>query len=317
MVGVIMTSIIKYGEWVALWLESKKDFVKMSTYANYSMAAINHIIPSLGNYTINEISEPIVQETVIYWINNGKMAGGGLSKKTVKDMLSIIKLSLKAAARKKMISSIPDMDVVIPSSNSVGKVVTFNSDEQNKILSMVLESPSPRNVGVIISLLAGLRIGELCALKWSDINMENRTIHVTKTMQRLYLKELSGTRESRVIITPPKTRSSIRIVPISSRLFLYLSAIVAEDSEAYVITGMKEFLEPRTYRSYYNRLLLRHGIEHVKFHGLRHTFATRCIEAGADCKTVSVLLGHASVNMTLNLYVHPGMDQKRKCVELI
>jgi len=312
-----MTSIIKYGEWVALWLDSKKSFVKESTYANYSMAAINHIIPSLGNYAINEISESIVQETVIHWTSNGKMAGGGLSKKTVKDMLSIIKLSLKAAAKKKMINSVPDMEIAIPLSTSVNKVVTFNLDEQNKILSMVLKSPSPRSVGVVISLLAGLRIGELCALKWSDINIENRTIHVTKTMQRLYLKEISGTKESRVTITSPKTKSSIRIVPISSRLFLYLSTIIAEDSEAYVITGKKEFLEPRTYRSYYNRLLSRHGIEHVKFHGLRHTFATRCIEAGADCKTVSVLLGHASVNMTLNLYVHPGMDQKRKCVELI
>ena len=312
-----MTSLIKYGEWVALWLESKKGFVKESTYANYSMAAINHIIPSLGNYTINEISEPVLQETVIQWVNYGRMTGGGLSKKTVKDMLSIIKLSLKAAAKKKIISAVPEMDVIVPFSGAINKIVTFSHDEQNKILSIALESPTPRNVGVVISLMAGLRIGELCALKWSDINMENRTIHITKTMQRVYLKEISGTKESRVTVTSPKTRSSNRVIPISSRLYLYLSTIVSEDSEAYVITGKKEYLEPRTYRSYYNRLLSRHGIEHVKFHGLRHTFATRCIEAGADCKTVSVLMGHSTINMTLNMYVHPGMDQKRKCVELI
>ena len=312
-----MTSIIKYGEWVALWLESKRGFVKESTYANYSMAAINHIIPSLGEYTIDEITESIMQETVICWINSGRIAGGGLSRKTVKDMLSIIKLSLKAAVRKKIVSSVPEMEVIIPPTGPVNRIVTFNLCEQDKILSAVSKSPTPRNVGVIISLLAGLRIGEICALKWSDIDMENRTIDVTKTMQRLYLKEISGTCETRITITPPKTRSSNRVVPISSRLFLYLSVIASEDSESYVITGKKEFLEPRTYRSYYNRFLSRHGIGHVKFHGLRHTFATRCIEAGADCKTVSVLLGHASVNMTLNMYVHPGMDQKRKCVELI
>ena len=312
-----MTSIIKYGEWVVLWLESKKGFVKESTYANYSMAVINHIIPSLGDYEINEVSESIMQETVIRWVNSGRLAGGGLSRKTVKDMLSIIKLSLKAAVRKKIVCSMPEMDIIIPSSSYISRIITFDASEQDKILSAVLESPTPRNVGIILSLLAGLRIGEICALRWSDIDMVNRTIHVTKTMQRLYLKEISGTSETRITITSPKTRSSNRVVPISSRLFLYLLAIVSEDSEIFVITGKSAFLEPRTYRSYYNRFLSKHGIGHVKFHGLRHTFATRCIEAGADCKTVSVLLGHASVNMTLNMYVHPGMDQKRKCVELI
>jgi DNA-binding transcriptional ArsR family regulator len=171
-------------------------------------------------------------------------------------------------------------------------------------------------VSILISLLSGIRIGELCALTWSDVNLESRTISVSKTIQRIYVKDRDGRCSSKVLVDTPKTNSSVRVVPISSLLMGYMERI-RSDGEKYVVTGTYEYLEPRTYRTYYNRFLRRNGISHVNFHGLRHTFATRCIEAGGDCKTISELLGHASVNMTLNLYVHPRMDQKRRCVEMM
>jgi Site-specific recombinase XerD len=312
-----MTSTIKYEEWLALWLKSKRGFVKESTYANYSMAIVNHIMPKLGKYLLHDLTEDVLQKTVMEWSKTGNMSGGGLSKKTIQDFLSIIKLSIKAASKRGLTEPALIMDIQIPVTNNDKRVVIFDREVQNKIMNIVSENPKPRSVGIIVSLLTGLRIGELCALKWSDIDFDQKMISVTKTMQRIYLKEMNGERSSYVTITSPKTRSSNRIIPISSTLLPYLESIKPDDKESFIITGTKDRLEPRTYRSYYNRFLSKNGIDRIKFHGLRHTFATRCIEGGADCKTVSVLLGHASISMTLNMYVHPGMEQKRKCVELI
>ena len=122
---------------------------------------------------------------------------------------------------------------------------------------------------------------------------------------------------SKVSITSPKSRTSIRIIPLSSFIYKALKKIYPQNDNAYLLTGNENFIEPREYRNYYSKVLKQIGIQYINFHALRHTFATRLIEKGADYKTVSELLGHASVNMTLNLYVHPHMDQKRKIIELI
>jgi integrase len=208
------------------------------------------------------------------------------------------------------------LEIKLPPPSSTQKVEVFTSAELAKLVDATMMRPSSKNTGILLALYSGLRIGELCALQWKDIDFERGTLTVSKTIQRIYIKELAGGTTAKIIITPPKTRSSVREIPLASAVIPLLREHV-KSSEWYLVTGMDTFLEPRSYRSYYGRFLRRAGIAHSSFHKLRHTFATQLIENGADVKTVSDLLGHSSVKTTLDLYVHPRLEQKRKCVEMM
>ena len=166
-----------------------------------------------------------------------------------------------------------------------------------------------------MALYTGIRIGEICALKWKDINFKNNTIIINKTLQRIYIKE-QNKNTSKIIISSPKTKNGMREIPISKQITKYLLNIKTDDND-YIITGTIKYIEPRSYRTYFNKLLNKLNIRKVNFHVLRNTFATNCIIAGIDCKTVSELLGHSSVNITLNLYVHPKIEEKMKCINII
>ena len=182
-----------------------------------------------------------------------------------------------------------------------------------KLIRMHLDCET---LGYAISLCTGMRIGELCALKWEDIDLANRLIYINKTLQRIYLKTEVGKGVTKIVITTPKSEKSVRNVPISNAL-LELLEQMGKQRGKYVLTGTTSYIEPRVYREHYQKFVEQHGIQPIKFHALRHTFATRCIENGADYKIVSELLGHSSVNLTLNLYVHPNLEDKRRCVELL
>ena len=171
------------------------------------------------------------------------------------------------------------------------------------------------NLGIYICLCAGLRIGEVCALVWDDIDVEMGVVNISKTLQRIYVVEGSE-RHTELIIGTPKSRNSIREIPLAKDLLKMIRPLkkVVKGS-SYVLTNSARPVEPRTYRNYYRRLMRQLDMPDLKFHGLRHSFATRCIESQCDYKTVSVLLGHSNIRTTLNLYVHPNMEQKKKCVE--
>jgi integrase len=312
-----MNPKILYKEWLEQWLQDKREFVKEATYANYSTAIVNQIIPTLGDYHLSELTEKKLQETALYWLDQGRMdKGGGLSDKTVKDLIMIVKLSLRAAAKAKLMTQ-RSTEILFPKAEKTDKLKVFSKDDQLKLTQMVYLNLTPKNAGVLFCLHTGVRIGELCAVQWKDIDLERKTVTISKTVQRIYIKDFDGTSQSKLLITTPKTKASFREIPLSSALYPVLKKMNPMNPELYLLTGTEKFTEPRTFRGFYDRLLRRMDIEHINFHGLRHTFATRLIEGGADYKTVSELLGHASVNMTLNLYVHPQMEQKRKAVEII
>lgn len=172
-----------------------------------------------------------------------------------------------------------------------------------------------RNIGLLLSLYTGLRIGEVCALKWEDIDFKKRILSVNKTIQRIYIKD-GKHNQSKVIITLPKTQAANRKIPINTKFLEILKKIKINSSD-YVVTGNSSYLEPRAYRKYFLKVLKKARVKKFKFHSFRHTFATNCISLGIDYKTVSELLGHTTVNITLNLYVHPRLSQKRKCIDMI
>ena len=306
---------ILYKDWIYTWLLEKKDYIKESTYANYSNNIFNHIIPKLGNYYLNELNHKVIQDFLLELSKNGrKDNNGGLAEKTIKDITIIIKGSIKKGINEDKIKHI-ELTFNYPKDNKENKLYVLTKREQNKITNYVLENINSRNIGMLISLYSGIRIGELCALKWEDVDFKKNCLTINKTIQRVYIKD-KNKNISKVIITTPKTKNANREIPINKD-FLEILKKVKSDKEHYILTGNEKYIEPRTYRKYFNKVLDELKIKHFNFHSLRHTFATNCISLGVDYKTVSELLGHANVNITLNLYVHPRYSQKKKCIDLV
>ena len=306
---------ILYKDWIYTWLLEKKDYIKESTYANYSNNIFNHIIPKLGNYYLNELNHKVIQDFLLELSKNGrKDNNGGLAEKTIKDITIIIKGSIKKGINEDKIKHI-ELTFNYPKDNKENRLYVLTKREQNKITNYILENINSRNIGLLISLYSGIRIGELCALKWEDVDFKKNCLTINKTIQRVYIKD-KNKNISKVIITTPKTKNANREIPINKD-FLEILKKVKTDKKNYILTGNEKYIEPRTYRKYFNKILDELKIKHFNFHSLRHTFATNCISLGVDYKTVSELLGHANVNITLNLYVHPRYSQKKKCIDLV
>ena len=312
---ILKSKKILYKDWIYTWLLEKKDYIKESTYANYSNNIFNHIIPKLGNYYLNELNHKVIQDFLLELSKNGrKDNNGGLAEKTIKDITIIIKGSIKKGINEDKIKHI-ELTFNYPKDNKENKLYVLTKREQNKITNYVLENINSRNIGLLISLYSGIRIGELCALRWEDVDFKKNCLTINKTIQRVYIKD-KNKNISKVIITTPKTKNANREIPINKD-FLEILKKIKSDKKNYILTGNEKYIEPRTYRKYFNKVLDELKIKHFNFHSLRHTFATNCISLGVDYKTVSELLGHANVNITLNLYVHPRYSQKKKCIDLV
>lgn len=295
----------KFSAVAALWKADKKRYVKKSTYATYSILIKSHLLPELGEK--EDIREEDVQELV-----NRKLAAG-LSRKTVKDILVILKMILRYGTKHGLLPG-RQIDVIFPTERENKEVEVLTLANQRKLMGYVKENLNYLNLGILICLAAGLRIGEVCALQWDDIDVASGVIRVNKTIQRIYLVD-GNEKFTGIIIDKPKTRNSFREVPMTRDLLGMVRQLKKRVcGDFYVLTNSHTPTEPRTYRYYFNKILHRLGLPEMRFHGLRHSFATRCIESKCDYKTVSVLLGHANISTTLNLYVHPNLEQKRKCI---
>ncbi len=288
------------------WQEDKRRYVKYSTYSAYLLILENHILPTFG--ARSQISEGDVQEFVLQKLRQG------LSPKSVKDILTVLKMIMKHGV-KSGAWSYENWDIKFPKSARTNKIEILSISNHRLILDYLKSNMSFRNLGIYICLSTGMRIGEICALRWGDIDVSGGIIRVRRTIERIYT--LDGPRpHTEVLIGTPKTSDSVREIPMNHELLQILQLYSASVSDLhYVITNSLRPTEPRIYRNYYNHLLKRIGIPHIKFHGLRHSFATRCIESDCDYKTVSVILGHSDIRTTLNLYVHPGMEQKKRCID--
>ncbi len=296
----------KIAEIISLWKLDKKQYVKKSSFSAYMLLLENHLIPVFGNKC--DVDETEVQAFVFQKLEQG------LSQKTIKDILIVLKMVLKFGAKNKWLNH-HQFDIHFPTERARQNMEVLSRTHQKKMMQYIQEHFTFRNLGVYICLCTGIRIGEVCALSWEDIDTDNGIINIRRTIQRIYTIE-GDIRKTEVILDTPKTKNSIREVPLNKDLLKMLKPIKKiVNPSFFVLTNDAKPTEPRTYRTYYKNLMKSLEMPELKFHGLRHSFATRCIESKCDYKTVSVLLGHSNITTTLNLYVHPNLEQKKKAIE--
>ena len=191
-------------------------------------------------------------------------------------------------------------------------VAVLSKNEQMKLIQYLARVPSLTSLAILLSLCTGLRIGELCALQWKDIDLEKRILTVNKTIQRVQVNE--STARTKLVITSPKSASSIREIPIPECLIEQLKQF-EDNADSYILSGTLKPVEPRTLQYRFAKILDNANLPSVHFHSLRHAFATNCVAAGFDVKTLSEILGHSSVELTLNRYVHSSMDRKKSFMD--
>lgn len=295
-------------EIAAAWKEYKRPYVKQSTMAAYVLILENHILPTFGED--NSLPEQSVQAFVLHKIESG------LSTKSVKDILIVLKMVMKFGVKKEWMTYY-EWDIKYPPSSENKVLDVLSVTNHRKILNHIQSHFTFMGLGIYISLSTGLRIGEICALKWSDINVTDGILTVNRTIERIYIIE-GEKKHTELVINTPKTKNSCREIPMNKELLGMLKPLkkVVND-DYYILTNDERPTEPRTYRNYYKRLMEKLDIPKLKYHVSRHSFATRCIEVGCDYKTVSVLLGHSNISTTLNLYVHPNMEQKKRCIDKV
>lgn len=304
---------MKFNEFIPIWIEKKKPYVKGSTLASYKLTIKKHLLREFGDLEINNIDNEIVTKYAFSLLDNG------LSIKSVQDIIIILKTILKQATIDGYSQS-KIIEVKYPKIYSDNfkkqKIETFNENDYTKLINYCKEHITNKNLGILIVAYSGMRIGEICALKWEDIDIDNEVIKIDKTLQRIYTDDERDEDNTKIVIQSAKTENSNRNIPIISDLMRILRPLVKlYNPNFYILSNEEKPIEPRVYREYYRRLLNKLKIKYLKFHGLRHSFATRCISKGIDVKTVSDILGHSKVEITMNLYVHPNNEDKKKAIQ--
>ena len=297
-----------FSEFAIQWLESVNKNCKLSTYVKYRNSINKHILPILGKYQLHQIETKEINAFCYEKLQNDT-----LSPKTIKDMLSIIKLIIKFAGNFGVPCNCNFESISIKTNKCTVKGLTTIQSE--KIKEFLTNNVNYVNVGILISFYTGVRIGELCALKFNDISFETDTMHIDKTMQRI--QNFKGNaKKTDVIISSPKSECSIREIPVPRFIIDLIIKNNLYKKDAYLLTGeTNRFIEPRTLENKFNKIASICNVENATFHMIRHTFASNCIEAGVDAKSLSEILGHSSVNITLNRYVHSSMQIKRMNME--
>lgn len=294
--------------WLLEWLDYKHAIVKNSTYMKYRNSINKHIIPKLGSFDIKILDNNLVQKFINQKLSAEKCS---LSPKSVRELVNIIKNTLAYAENYGFQSKCKCELLIVR--NSFKPIRVLNKNEEKALLNTLESDTDIFKLGILISLLTGVRIGELCALRWEDVDFKECVITVNRTMQRVQVEGKDNKTE--IIITTPKTNASIRQIPIPKMLVDYIIGFKSSNDQ-YILTNKNgNYIEPRVMQYKFKKYIQIAGISDANFHALRHTFATRCIEAGVDVKVLSEVLGHSKVNITLDRYVHNSIDYKKDNIE--
>lgn len=297
------------------FLCAQKFLVKESTFSHYNNIINTHIRPYFISFDLEEIDIGVIHDFINEKLSSGRIDGtGGLSNKSVKDISSVLKMIVKYGATKGLLQQ--DLSEFSVPKERKKDIKVLSPQDLKCLENYVYDSEDSYKLGVYICLYTGLRIGEICALQWKDIDFNNKSLKVKKTILRIADVD-SPTAKTKIIIDSPKSESSIREIPLPNKLIeiLHMHRCKVINEDCYVLTGTEKYIEPRNYYERYKKYLIKCNISNYTFHTLRHTFATRCVEIGFDPKTLSEILGHSDVKITLSRYVHPSMERKRMCME--
>lgn len=287
------------------WLRINRSRVKESTYVKYSTMLENHIKPKLGGCLVQSLTSVIVEEFSHELLYDHKLA-----PKTVKDILSMLHSVLKYTA-KQFPEGMPMIEIVYPK-DPKKEMRVLSREEQTLLVRYLLEDMDECKFGVLLALLTGMRIGEVCALRWKDVSLKDKTIKVSSTMQRLRNLDDHPNSKTKIVFTDPKSSTSVRVIPLTDYAAKLCEVHWSENPSAFVLTGeAAHYMEPRTMQYRLERYTKECGLDGVHFHTLRHTFATRCVEVEFEIKSLSEILGHSSPRITLERYVHSSIELKR------
>lgn len=291
------------------WLDSVKPRLKESSIVKYTNVLDSYLLPEFRRYRITEINRNDVNAFSCRLLISGGVKKNGLSPKTVTSIISVLKNIFDYALQEKGLFVVDIHGIAVKQPQKPMRILSRT--EQQNLSRYLCSDLTPCNLGILVCMYTGLRIGEICALKWDDISFDEQYLYVHQTMQRIQKLKNSGKKTS-VQISTPKSDCSIRKIPIPDDIFRLIVA-ARKSGDAFFLTGMTHsYMEPRTLQNRFKETIRRCNIKEANFHALRHTFATRCVELGFDVKSLSEILGHASVNITMNRYVHPSMELKQK-----
>lgn len=296
------------------WLSWKQGAVKEATYVRYRHLYEKHIDDPFGMIKLKKLDVAAIETHIRAKQKTNTV--DGLAPKTIQDILSVYRLLIAYGVDKNLL---PPESMSMAQNHSPLKVpekrvTVLLPKERTNLERYVLEREDMRSFGIFLALYTGIRIGELCALRWDDVDLDNGILHIHHTFQRLHDYSGSSANKTRVVISTPKTESSIRMIPLPSFLIERLSAF-ASSPDHFILTDSNKPEETRSYLYFYKRQLSICGLPEYTFHTIRHTFATRCVEEGVDIKSLSEILGHSNVKITMNRYVHPSLETKRQYLE--
>ncbi len=291
-----------------LWMRDKRNRVKPSTYANYESIVMKHI---MGAFDKNP--KEITQEDVYTFIDS--LAKKELQSSTIRSITDILRYIFRKGNQLGIVENEVVKCCVYHNGRSMVRVCY--GDDRKKIEQVLFAMDNLFALGILLMLSTGIRVGELCGIRWEDISFEEKTFRIVRTIQRI---KNDGNVEKKgktyVHIGTPKTETSLRVIPIPTKLY---SSLLKYKSQPcyYLLTGSSSCMEPRNVQKRFATILRKNQITHYNLHSLRHGFASTAIEKGIDCKTLSSILGHASTNITLDLYVHSNRKMMQNCVDSI
>ena len=287
------------------WLRIQRNRVKASTFVKYSGVLEKHIKPRLGGCLVPSLSSRIVEQ-----FSHDLLFEEELSPKTVKDILTVLHAVIRYTF-KQFPESRPMIEIVYPKVPRK-EMRVLSREEQTRLVEYLLRDMDECKFGVLLALLTGMRIGEVCALRWENVSLTEQTVTVKYTMQRLRNLDEDRISRTKIVISEPKSDTSARIIPLTDYTVKLCQTQWGLRPEAFVLTGEADrYLEPRSMQYRLARYTEECGLKDVHFHTLRHTFATRCVEVDFEIKSLSEILGHASPRITLERYVHSSMALKR------
>ncbi len=295
-----------------LWLADIRMSVRESTYTRYYRIVEKYLSPRFGSQALIRIDPNYLKDLPEELMAKGGTHGGPLAAKTTTDILCVLKSIFRYGSKKGY--PVPGTDLLRYPPKHPHAAAIVSEEHRVRLEQCVLKHGDLTGLGILFTLFTGLRIGELCGLRWEDISFAESTVCVSRTVERIAdLNAFTG-KKTKVILSAPKTESSSRIIPIPDFLIQILQRHRCSPG-CYLLTGSEKYTEPHQYYVRYRKYLLKNDIECYSFHALRHTFATRCVEAGFDPKTLSEILGHANISTTMSIYVHPTLRQKRQQME--